>query len=259
MGFTAVLLSRKMPEQIENAAENILNNIVDSISETLHKQKSGKFSEEQSKVSDQVNKLFGRQNSVHSLFGGGKSADVLLWRNKKISVSVLSAATVVWVLFEWLNYHFLSLLCFVLVIGMFIQFVWSNASGVLKRSSSQVPRVVLPEELFSNIGVAIGAEVNRFLGFVQDISTGGNFKHFIMVVGGLWAAAVIGSWCNFLSVLYIGFVGAHTLPVFYEKYGDQVDDFAFSVFGQIQRQYRKLDQGVLSKIPKANLISKKTE
>ena len=61
-----------MPEQIENAAENILNNIVDSISETLHKQKSGKFSEEQSKVSDQVNKLFGRQNSVHSLFGGGK-------------------------------------------------------------------------------------------------------------------------------------------------------------------------------------------
>ena len=58
---------------------------------------------------------------------------MLLWRNKKISVSVLSAATVVWVLFEWLNYHFLSLLCFVLVIGMFIQFVWSNASGVLKR------------------------------------------------------------------------------------------------------------------------------
>lgn len=63
------------------------------------------------------------------------AADVLLWRNKKISLSVLSAATAVWVLFEWLNYHFLTLVCFVLVIGMFVQFVWSNASGVLNRCS----------------------------------------------------------------------------------------------------------------------------
>lgn len=49
------------------------------------------------------------------------------------------------------------------------------------RSPSQVPRVVLPEEVFVNIGVAIGAEVNRFLGFLQDISSGRNLKQFIMV------------------------------------------------------------------------------
>lgn len=57
----------------------------------------------------------------------------MLWRNKKISASVLTSATVVWVLFEWLNYNFLSLLCFALVIGMVGQFLLSNASGLLNR------------------------------------------------------------------------------------------------------------------------------
>ncbi|XP_078428757.1 reticulon family protein isoform X2 [Wolffia australiana] len=248
-----------MLEHSESAAENILNNSVESINETMHRQKSGKFSEDQGSMSAQMNRLFGRQKSVHSLFGGGKSADVLLWRNKKISLSVLSAATAVWVLFEWLNYHLLTLICFVMVIGMGIQFVWSNASGVLSRSSSQVPRLVLPEELFVNIGIAVGGEVNRFLGLIQDISTGRNLKQFILVVCGLWAAAIIGSWCNFLSVLYIGFVGAHTLPVLYEKYEDQVDDFVYKIFGHVRHHYRKLDEGVLSKIPKANLLTKKIE
>lgn len=61
------------------------------------------------------------------------AADVLLWRNKKISASVLTGATVAWVLFEWLNYHFLTLFCFALVLGMLVQFLWSNASSLLNR------------------------------------------------------------------------------------------------------------------------------
>lgn len=61
------------------------------------------------------------------------AADVLLWRNKKISASVLGGATVVWVLFEWLNYNFITLLCFAVVVVMVAQFVWSNASGLLNR------------------------------------------------------------------------------------------------------------------------------
>lgn len=61
------------------------------------------------------------------------AADVLLWRNKKISASVLMGATAIWVLFEWINFHFLSLLCYALLLGMIAQFVWCNASGFLNR------------------------------------------------------------------------------------------------------------------------------
>ncbi|KAA8524121.1 hypothetical protein F0562_010448 [Nyssa sinensis] len=246
-----------MPEGI--TAENLFGNIMETLADGVSKQKSVSFFEEEKSksVSSQFNRLFGRQKPVHHLLGGGKSADVLLWRNKKISASVLAGATAIWVLFEWLNYHFLTLVFFALVIGMIGQFVWSNASGLLNKTPSKVPRLVLPDELFVNIATSIGAEVNRALGFLQDVACGGNLKQFVVVTGSLWAAAVIGSWCNFLTVLYVGFVGAHVLPVLYERYEDQVDSFAYNVGEQLQHHYRKLDAGVLSKIPKGRLKGKK--
>lgn len=70
---------------------------------------------------------------LYFIFLNVQAADVLLWRNKKISASVLGGATVVWVLFEWLNYNFLSLACFALIIALLLQFLWTNASSMLNR------------------------------------------------------------------------------------------------------------------------------
>lgn len=231
---------------------------MDTLHENVPKQKSVSFFEEEkpNSVSSQFNRLFGRQKPVHHILGGGKSADVLLWRNKKISASVLTGATAIWVLFEWLNYNFLPLLCFGLIIIMVGQFVWST---FLNRSSSKVPRLGLPNELFINIATSLGAEVNRALKFLQDVACGGNIKQFFGVVGGLLAAAIIGSWCNFLTVLYIGFVAAHTLPVFYERYDEQVDSFVYNCLGQLQHHYGKLDARLLSRIPKGKQRWKKFE
>ncbi|KAF3789725.1 Reticulon-like protein B8 [Nymphaea thermarum] len=246
-----------MPELSSTAAENILNSLVETIAENIPKQKSVSFFEEDTSIKSQFNRLFGREKPLHHLLGGGKSADVLLWRNKKISGGVLASATAIWVLFEWLNYHLLSLICFALFIGMCIVFLWSNASALVNRSQAQVPRVVCPEELFVNIAVSFGAQLNLFLGFLQDVASGRNLKQFLLVAASLWAAAIIGSWCNFLTVIYLGFVAAHTLPVLYERYEDQVDGFAYSVLGKLQGHYKKLDSGLLSKIPKGNLKPKK--
>ncbi|XP_044501793.1 reticulon-like protein B8 [Mangifera indica] len=242
--------------------DNILENIAETIAQNVPKQKSvSSFFEEQtsSSVNTRLRRLFGRQKPVYHLLGGGKSADVLLWRNKKISASTLSGATAIWVLFEWLNYHFLTLLFVALVLGMLIQFLWLNVSGLFNRSPSKVPRLVLPSELFVNIGVSVGNLVNQALRFLQDVSCGGNLKQFLVVVASLWFAALIGSWFNFLTVLYAGFVAAHTLPVLYEKYEDQVDSSVYNVFGQFQNQYQKLDAGFLSKIPKGKLSGKKLD
>ncbi|CAK7346630.1 unnamed protein product [Dovyalis caffra] len=247
-----------MPEKI--TAENLINNLVETIADSVPKQKSVSFFEEEKEsVTSRFNRLFGRQKPVHHLLGGGKSADVLLWRNKKISAGVLAGATAIWVLFEWLNYHFLSLACFAVVLGMLAQFVWTNAAGLMNRSPSQVPRLVIPDEIFVSIGRSIGAEVNHALWFLQDVSCGGNLKQFLVVVVSLWVAAIIGSWCNFLTVLYIGFVAAHTLPVLYERYEDEIDNFLLNAFDQLRHNYGKLDAGVLSKIPKGRFKGKKHE
>ncbi|PNY16094.1 reticulon-like protein B2 [Trifolium pratense] len=124
-------------------------------------------------------------------------------------------------------------------------FLWSNASGLFNSSPAQVPRFTVPEELFVNIATVVGNEVNRGLRFLQDVSCEGNLKLFLITVASLWAGSVIGSWCNFLTVIYIGIIAAHTLPVLYEKYEDEVDNFVYKVFGQLQNSFSKLDSGVL--------------
>lgn len=61
------------------------------------------------------------------------AADVFLWRDKKTSGGVLSVATAVWVLFELVEYHLLTLVCHVLIFGLAILFLWSNASTFIKK------------------------------------------------------------------------------------------------------------------------------
>ena len=61
-----------MPEGIK--AEALLNNLVETLADNVSKQKSVSFFEEEksSSVSDQFNRLFGRQKPVHHILGGGK-------------------------------------------------------------------------------------------------------------------------------------------------------------------------------------------
>ncbi|XP_074574846.1 reticulon-like protein B8 [Curcuma longa] len=246
-----------MSENMENAAENLISNIVETVSNVIQHQKS--YPEEQNQTSVLAKRLFGRQNTIHKIFGGGQSADVLLWRNTKISSSILACATVIWVLFEWLNYHFLTLLAFVLFVGMLGQFAWSNVSVVFSRSTIHVPRVVIPEDIFVDIAISLGAQINQFLGYVQDVASERNLRQFLVVAASLWAAAIIGTWCNFLTVIYVGFVCAHTLPVVYEKYEDEIDGFLYNLFGQVQNHYSKLNMNALSKLSRGNVKPKKNE
>lgn len=48
-------------------------------------------------------------------------------------------------------------------------------------SRSEVPRLLVPEELFTNIAKTVGFQVNRSLSFLQDVASGGNLKQFLLV------------------------------------------------------------------------------
>ena len=57
------------------------------------------------------------------------AADIILWRDKKASASILAAATAAWGLFEVAEFHFLTLVCYAAMVGMLVFFVWTNASS----------------------------------------------------------------------------------------------------------------------------------
>nr|GMD62311.1 reticulon-like protein B1 [Ipomoea batatas] len=270
--------------------------LMEKIAEKIHRADSSSSSDSESEkehpkadlspssVKAKIWRIFGRERPVHKVFGGGKrkndievcetdlfsvfgflmdvllnanSADVFLWRNKKISAGVLGGATAVWVLFELLDYHLLTLVCHVLIIALAISFLLSNASSFINKSSPRIPEVHIPEDPFLQVAAALRIEINRGLALLREIASGRDLKMFLAVIAGLWVLSIVGSWCNFLTLFYITFVLLHTVPVIYEKYEDKIDPIAEKAMIEIKKQYAVFDAKVLSKIPRGPLKDKK--
>ncbi|KAL1824071.1 hypothetical protein ACET3Z_010849 [Daucus carota] len=228
----------------------------------LTESKSSPMSTAQAKIC----RIFGRDNN--KLFGGSAPADIFLWRNKKITAGVLGFATAIWVLFELLEYHFLTLVCHVLILALTSVFLWSNASTLFKRSPPTIPEVRLPEDVALGVASALRIEINGALAFLHGIAAGKDVKKFVIVIAGLWVFSVIGNCCNLLTLFYISFLLLHTVPVVYEKYEVKIDCFAKKVLhfyhlqaekakAEIKQQYAVFDEKFLSKIPKGLLKGKK--
>lgn len=240
------------PRSLESVVENIKEKLHgDSSSSSDSDEGESKLQESVAAVKAKIYRLFGREKPVHHILGGGKPADVLLWRNKKVSGTVVGSATAVWVLFELLEYHLLTLVCHSLIVSLTILFLWTNFSAFINKSPPRIPEVIIPEETAVNVALALRHELNRGLAVLRDIASGRDLKKFLIVIAGLWVLSIVGSWCNFLTLFYIVFLLLHTVPVIYEKYDDKIDAFAEKAHIEIKKQYAVFDAKVLSKIPKA--------
>lgn len=239
--------------------------LMEKITEKFHGEDSSSSSDSDSEkkssssptVKSKIYRLFGREKPVHKVFGGGKPADIFLWRNKKISAGVLGVATAIWVLFELLEYHLLTLVCHILILSLAVLFLWSNATTFLNKSPPKFPEVHLPEDLTLQIANAFRLEINQALVVLRSIASGRDLKKFIAIIAGLWVLSILGSSCNFLTLFYIVFVLLHTVPVLYEKYEDKVDPFAEKAAIELKKQYAVFDAKVLTKIPRGPLKDKK--
>ncbi|XP_057513698.1 reticulon-like protein B4 [Actinidia eriantha] len=237
--------------------------LLEKITEKLHGHDSSSSDSDDEKKSSpsslksKVYRIFGREKPVHKVFGGGKPADLFLWRNKKISAGVLVGATAIWVLFELLNYYLLTLVCHSLILSLAGLFLWSNASTFINKSSPRIPEVHIPEDPVLQFASALRIEINRSLKVLREIALGKDLKMLLSVIAGLWILSIIGSCCNFLTLFYIAFVMLHTVPVLYEKYEDKVDAFSEKAMIEIKKHYAVFDAKVLSKIPRGPLKDKK--
>ncbi|XP_052141263.1 reticulon-like protein B2 [Oryza glaberrima] len=202
-------------------------------------------------------RLLGEDKSVHQALGGGKAADVLLWKDKKISAAVIGGATVLWVLFEVVDYHFLTLISHVLIGVLAILFLWFKATIFIKKSPPNIPEVKISEDLAVNVALALRTDINQALHLLREISLGHDLMKFLGVIVALWILSEIGSLCDFLTLFYVAVLMLHTVPILYHKYQDKVDHFAGKAHVELSRQYSVLDAKVLSKIPRGPAKDKK--
>ncbi|XP_019708813.1 reticulon-like protein B6 isoform X1 [Elaeis guineensis] len=256
-----------------------------AVEETIHEYKGSSSSDSESEKPPspgfKKKRLFGRKEPVHTVLGGGKPADIVLWRNKQMSASILAGVTVLWLLFECIGYHFLTFICHSLIFFLVVLFLWSNAASFVNRPPPNFPEVILPEDLFLSIVHSVRHKVNETFAIFRYVASGKDLKKFLMVklqylisvlcnlplilsrkivvqvVTGLWVLSKMGSWFSFLTFFYIVFVLLYSLPALYEKYEDQVDAAAEKAIIQMNKQYAVLDEKLLCKIPRCPFSGKK--
>ncbi|XP_043703683.1 reticulon-like protein B5 [Telopea speciosissima] len=240
-----------MSDPVEDAgSESLMDNITQKIHKHDDSSSSSSDSESEKYLPTRKNCLFGRQKPVHAVLGGGKSADIILWRNKQKSACIVAGVTVIWLLFERMDYHLLTFVCHSLILALATSFIWSNFSPSVNKPPPKLPEVIIPEDIFVSIALSLRHECNQAFATLREVASGQDLKKFLMVIALLWILSVVGSWFNFLTLFYIVFVLLHAVPVLYEKHEDQVDTFAEKAVVEIYKQYAVLDAKVLQKLPK---------
>ncbi|KAL2324130.1 hypothetical protein Fmac_023188 [Flemingia macrophylla] len=196
---------------------------------------------------------FDRQRPLHAVLGGGRLADILLWKDKMSTAAIVAGFSSIWFLFEVVECHLVNLLCYILMATMLILFVWYNAAGLITWSIPQIYDFEIPEPTFRYLY----KKLNSFLRKFYDISTGKDLTLFFVTISGLWIMSAIGNYFTTLNLLYMVFLCLVTLPIMYERYEYEVNYLASKGNQDVKRLFNTLDSKVLNKIPRGPVKEKK--
>lgn len=200
-------------------------------------------------TSDSSYRLFGRQTTIHQIMGGGKAADVILWRRRRVSCGIICVATVAWFLFERSGLSFISICSDVLLTLVVLLFLRANYADFRNKQLESLPELVLSEEMINNAAGSLRVKVNYMLLMAHDIALGKDFKLFFKVVIALWVLSVIGSQISFFTLAYVGVIIFNTVPALYNKFEDHIDRYAGMVHRKLSRHYKVVDDSLMSRLP----------
>ncbi|KVI05389.1 Reticulon [Cynara cardunculus var. scolymus] len=156
---------------------------------------------------------------LHSTIGKGQVADVLLWRNTRLSASLLLGFTAMWFLFEVYEYNLISLLCHIAILAMLILYITYT--------------------------------IAKFTQCGEDLT------QFFLTMTSLWMISVIGSYFSSLNLIYLCLICIGTLPALYERYEHEVDYLASKGIRDMKNTLKQFEFNVLSKIPREQVNGNK--
>ncbi|KAM7278772.1 hypothetical protein ACFE04_005906 [Oxalis oulophora] len=202
-------------------------------------------------------RLFRRDKPVEAILGRGRVAELLLWKNQKLSGAVMLSVTILWFLFEVVEYNFVTLFCHLAITTMLIIFIWSTGSEFFNWSPPKTPDMILHDPAFKEFASNVNAIFNRFLRSFLHVACGRDPAKFFVSILVLYVISVIGTYFDLVNFLFFGFICLGTVPIFYEKYQHDVDKLAWKVNKEARRTFKKLDSNVFNKIPRGPVKDKK--
>nr|XP_043609822.1 reticulon-like protein B12 [Erigeron canadensis] len=194
--------------------------------------------------------LFNRQSSVHQILGAGLFADVILWRQKNVTLMILILTLASWLMFERSNYTLLSYVSNVLLLLLTILFLWAKSAQLLNRPTPPIPHLQLSEETINEAATLIHERINTMLSASYDIALGKDPKMFARVAAYLVLISIIGSLTDFRTLCYTGVVAVLTVPVAYERHEEHVDSSIKTGNMKLKQLYRRVDEECIKKVRK---------
>ncbi|MBA0801730.1 hypothetical protein Gohar_012079, partial [Gossypium harknessii] len=100
--------------------------------------------------------------------------------------------------------------CISFLVVKCILYVCANVEIVLNRSPARIPEVQIPKDPVLECAQALRFEINCDFSVLQDIASGRDLKKFLAVIASC-GSCLVGSWCKFLTLFYIGIAVVFTL------------------------------------------------
>ncbi|GAB4827693.1 hypothetical protein Ancab_034579 [Ancistrocladus abbreviatus] len=194
-------------------------------------------------------RLGDRQKPIHQIMGGGKAADLILWKRRRVSFGVIVVATVTWLLFERSGLPFLTICSDVLLILIVLLFLRANYAVLRNKQLEELPELVLSEEMVNYVASSFRVKINSILMMAHDITLGKDFRLFFMVVVCLWLLSIVGSLVSFSTLAYIGTIISVTIPALYSKFGGPLDRIIGFMHQKFSKHYKIVDENIASILP----------
>ncbi|KAJ7970342.1 Reticulon-like protein [Quillaja saponaria] len=201
--------------------------------------------------------LFKHERPIHDILGGGKVADILLWRNRTVSAVLLIGMTAIWFLFEVVDYNLVTLLCHISITTMLVLFIWRTLADIFKWSPPKLPGIIVEDVAFKELASTFHRKFNQSVFMLFDIACGRDLGLFLMTILSLCILSVIGTYFSFLNFLYVGFLCMETLPFVYERNEEEINHLSGNIIREVRRMYRRFDKKFLNKIPRGPVKEKK--
>ncbi|KAH9767490.1 reticulon-like protein B16 [Citrus sinensis] len=184
-------------------------------------------------------KLLNRHGTVHQFMGGGRTADVLLWKRRRVSFGVIVVATVAWLIFERSGLPFLSVCSDVLLLLIVLMFFRANFAAFRNKQLESLPELEVSEEMVNNAAASFRVKINYLLLMAHDITVGKDFRLFFQVGVTLFGLK------NLLRTLL-----SITVPALYSRFEARVDRYCGMIHKSISQHYKVVDENVISRIPR---------
>nr|XP_043613969.1 reticulon-like protein B9 [Erigeron canadensis] len=189
----------------------------------------------------------------HSVIGNGLVSDVLLWRNTRLSASILLGVTAIWSLFEVYEYNFVSLLCHIFILGMLIIYITYTMAKYTQWDLPDFEEITIPESTFK----WLYRKTNQLLLKFYYTASGEDLTRFFLTMTSFWIISVIGSHFSSLNLLYLCFLCIEILPALYERYENDVNHLVSKGIRDMKLLVEQFGTKFLDKIPKGQIKERK--